>query len=156
MHLSKRFQIKSTKYMWVVFVLIGAVLAAVATVLSKAGLKDVDPVVAFAVQSVLIIAIAWGVVAAQKNLSQVGQIDKKALIFLTLAGVATALSSLFTFKALKLGEASMISPLERISFVFAILLAAVFLKEKITWQIVAGGVLIVVGALIIAFAKKTS
>lgn len=142
--------------MWVVFVLIGAVLAAVSTVLSKAGLKNVDPIVAFAVQAVLIIAISWGVVAAQKNLPQVAQIDKKAWIFLTLAGVATALSSLFTFKALKLGEASMVSPLERISFVFAIVLAAIFLKEKITWQIAAGGVLIVAGALIIAFAKKTS
>lgn len=141
--------------MWVVFVLIGAVLAAVSTVLSKAGLKNVDPIVAFAVQAVLIIAISWGVVAAQKNLPQVAQIDKKAWIFLTLAGVATALSSLFTFKALKLGEASMVSPLERISFVFAIVLAAIFLKEKITWQIAAGGVLIVAGALIIAFAKKT-
>lgn len=142
--------------MWVVFVLIGAVLAAVSTVLSKAGLKNVDPIVAFAVQAVLIIAIAWGVVAAQKNLPQVGQIDKKAWIFLTLAGVATALSSLFTFKALKLGEASMVSPLERISFVFAIVLAAIFLKEKITWQIVAGGVMIVAGAIIIALAKKAS
>lgn len=142
--------------MWVVFVLIGAVLAAVSTVLSKAGLKNVDPIVAFAVQAVLIIVIAWGVVAAQKNLPQVGQIDKKAWIFLTLAGVATALSSLFTFKALKLGEASMVSPLERVSFVFAVILAAIFLKEKITRQIVAGGVLIVAGALIIAFAKKTS
>ncbi len=142
--------------MWVVFVLIGAVLAAVSTVLSKAGLKNVDPVVAFAVQAVLIIVIAWGVVAAQKNLPQVGQIDKKAWIFLTLAGVATALSSLFTFKALKLGEASMVSPLERISFVFAIVLAAIFLKEKITWQIVAGGVMIVAGAIIIALAKKAS
>lgn len=140
--------------MWVVFVLIGAVLAAISTVLSKAGLKDVDPSVGFAIQSVLIIAISWGVVAVQGNLSTVAKMDKKAWIFLVIAGVTTALSSLFTFRALKLGEASMVSPLERISFIFAIILAAVFLKEKITWQIIAGGVLIMAGAVIIALAKK--
>lgn len=142
--------------MWVVFVLIGALLAAVSTVLSKAGLKNVDPIVAFAIQSVLIILVAWGVVIAQSNLSQLGKIDKKAWIFLTIAGVATAASSLFTFKALKLGEASMVAPLERISFVFAIIMAAIFLKEKITWQIAVGGILIVAGALIIALSKKAS
>lgn len=141
--------------MWVVFVLIGAVLAAISTVLSKAGLKNVDPSVAFAVQSVLIIIVSWGAVAAQSHLSEVARIDKKAWIFLTIAGVATAFSSLFTFRALKVGEASMVSPLERVSFIFAIILAAIFLKEKITLQIAGGGALILAGALIIAFAKKT-
>lgn len=142
--------------MWLVFVLLGAVLAAVSTVLSKAGLKNVDPVVGFAVQSVLIIAIAWGVVAAQSNIAQVARIDKKTWIFLIIAGAATALSSIFTFKALKLGEASLVSPLERVSFVFAIILSAFFLKEKITWQVVVGGVLILAGALIIALSKKAA
>ncbi len=139
--------------MWIVYALIAAVLAAVVTVLSKAGIKNIDSSVGFAIQSVLIIAISWGVVAAQGNLAQLAKIDKRTWIFLTLAGIATALSSLFTFRALKLGDASAVNPLERISLIFAIIFAAVFLKEKITWQVAAGGVLI---ALLIAFAKKGS
>jgi transporter family protein len=144
------------KIMWVLFALIAAVLAAVVTVLSKAGIKNIDSSVGFAIQSVLIIAVSWGVVMAQGNLSQLARIEKRTWIFLTLAGIATAASSLFTFKALKLGDASMVNPLERLSLVFAIVFAAVFLKERITWQVVAGGVLMVAGAIIIAVAKKGS
>lgn len=140
--------------MWVVFALVAALLAAVVTVLSKAGIKNLDSSLGFAIQSVLIIVIAWAVVLIQGNLPQIGKIDKRTWIFLVLAGIATAFSSLFTFRALKLGEASMVNPIERLSLVFAIIFAAVFLKERITWQVVAGGLLMAAGALIIAFAKK--
>lgn len=140
--------------MWVVFALVAALLAAVVTVLSKAGIKNLDSSLGFAIQSVLIIVIAWAVVLIQGNLPQIGKIDKRTWIFLVLAGIATAFSSLFTFRALKLGEASMVNPIERLSLIFAIIFAAVFLKERITWQVVAGGLLMAAGALIIAFAKK--
>lgn len=140
--------------MWMVFAMLAAISAAIVTVLSKAGIKNIDSSVGFAIQSVLIIAVSWGVVAAQGNLSQLARIDKRTWIFLVIAGIVTALSSLFTFKALKMGDASMVNPLERLSLVFAIILAAVFLKERITWQIAVGGLLMAAGAIIIAFAKK--
>lgn len=140
--------------MWILFALLAAVSAAVVTVLSKAGLKDVDSSVAFAIQAVLIIIISWGVVVVQGNTGQLKTIDGRAWVYLLVAGVFTALSSLFTFRALKLGDASVVNPLERLSMVFAIVLAAWFLKEKITWQIIVGAGLMVAGAIIIAISKK--
>lgn len=139
--------------MWIVFALLGAISAACVTVLSKAGLKNVEPSLAFAIQAVLIIFISWGVVLVQGKEEGLRQIEGKAWGFLIAAGVLTTLSSLFTFKALKLGNASLVNPLERLSLVFAILLAAFFLKEKITWQIIVGGSLMVIGAVIIALSK---
>lgn len=140
--------------MWILFALIAAILAAVVTVLSKAGLKDVDSSVAFAIQSVLIIIVSWSVVLAQGNTGQLKTIDSRTWVYLVAAGVVTALSSLFTFRALKLGDASTVNPLERLSLVFAIVLAAWFLKEKITLQIIIGAGLMVAGAVVIAVAKK--
>ena len=141
--------------MWIVFALLAALSAAVVTVLSKAGLKNIDSSLAFAIESVLILIVSWSLVLFQKNAGQLAQVDKKAWIYLTVAGVVTALSSLFTFRALKLGDASAVNPLERLSLVFAIIFSAFFLKEKITWQVVAGALLMVAGALIIAFSKKS-
>ncbi len=140
--------------MWIVFALLAAVTAAIVTVLSKAGLKDIDSSVAFAIQSVMILIVSWSVVFAQKNTNKLSQINNKVWWYLIIAGIITALSSLFTFRALKLGEASTVSPLERLSLVFAVILGAVFLKEKLTWQIIVGALLMAIGALIIAFSKK--
>lgn len=140
--------------MWIVFALLGAITAAIVVVLSKAGLKNVDSSLAFAIQSVLIIIVAWTVVFVQKNTSQLTKLVAKEWWLLIVAGVITALSSLLTFRALKLGEAATVSPLERLSLVFAVILGAIFLKEKLTWQIILGAILMAVGALIIAFSKK--
>jgi len=142
--------------MWLVFALAAAVLAAIVTVLSKAGLKDIDSSVGFAIQSIIIIVVSWIVVAMQGNFSQLTKIDKKAWIFLIIAGIATAFSSLATFRALKLGDASTVNPIERLSLVFAILLAYFFLKEKVTWQVIGGAALMAIGAVVIALAKKPS
>ena len=142
--------------MWIIFALLAAVSAAVVTVLSKAGIKNVDPNLAFAVQAVLIIFISWGVVAVQGNVPEVKTIDGRTWVYLIIAGVFTTVSSLLTFQALKLGDASKVNPVERVSLVFAILFAALFLKEKITWQIIIGAVLIIAGAILIAMAKKSS
>ena len=139
--------------MWIVFALLGAITAAMVTVLSKAGIKNMDSSLAFAVQAVLIIFVSWGVVLAQGSVPQLKTIDGRTWIYLVAAGILTTLSSLFTFRALKLGEASVVNPLERISLVFAILLAAFFLKEKITWQIMVGAGLMVAGAVVIALSK---
>lgn len=142
--------------MWIVFALLAALTAAIVTTLSKAGVKDIDSSLAFAIQAVVIIVVAWSVVAFQGNLAQLKTIDTKTWIFLIAAGVLTTLSSLFTFRALKLGDASQVNPLERVSLVFAIFFAVIFLKEKITWQIIVGALFMTAGALLIAFAKKAA
>ncbi|MBD0260051.1 MAG: EamA family transporter [Cytophagales bacterium] len=142
--------------MWIVFSLLGALSAAIVVTLSKAGVKNMDSSLAFAVQSVLILLVSWGVVAYQGNLGDVSRIDRRTWIYLLAAGVITCLSSLFTFRALKLGDASRVSPLERISLVFAIVFAVIFLKERVNWQVILGAVLMAIGALIIAIATPAA
>ncbi|MBG8555579.1 EamA family transporter [Hymenobacter sp. BT594] len=130
-----------------------AVSAAVVVTLSKVGVKNIESSVAFAIQSVLIVGVAWGVVAWQGHLGQVAEIDRRTWLFLVAAGIITCASSLFSFQALKLGQASQTSSFDKISLVFSIVLAAVFLKEKITWQVWLGAALMGGGALLIAFTK---
>ena len=140
--------------MWILFALLAALAAAVGTVLSKAGVKDLDSSLVFAIQAVLIILISWAVVFVQGNAAQLKQIDGRTWIYIGIAGVVTTISSLLTFKALKLGDASQVNPVERLSLVFAIVFAALFLKEKVTPQIIIGAVLMAAGAIVIAMAKK--
>lgn len=141
--------------MWIVFSLLAALSAAIVVTLSKAGVKNMDSSLAFAVQSVLILIVSWGVVAFQGNLGDVARIDRRTWIYLLVAGVITCVSSLFTFRALQLGDASRVSPLERISLVFAIVFAVIFLKERVNWQVIVGAVLMAVGALLIAIAAPS-
>lgn len=141
--------------MWIVFALLAALSTAIVVTLSKAGIKNVDSTVGFAIESVLIIIIAWSVVAAQGKLADIGKIDKQAWIFLIIAGVITCFSSLFSFRALKLGDASRTSSLERVALVFSILFAVIFLKERINWQVIVGAVLMAAGAIIISAAPKS-
>jgi len=142
--------------MWIVFALLAAVSSAVVVTLSKAAIKDVDSSLVFAVQSILILVVSWSVVTWQGNLPDVLQIERRTWLFLVLAGVITCVSSLLSFYALKLGDASRVSPLERLSLVFAILFAVLFLKERINWQVILGAVLMAVGAILIAMASQSS
>ena len=140
--------------MWVLFSLMAALATGIVVTLSKNGIKNVDPMLGFAIESVLIIIVAWGFTIGRGKLSGIGEIDKRSWIFLILAGILTCVSSLCSFQALKLGEASRTSSLERASLVFSVLFAVIFLKERINWQVIVGVVLMAAGAVIIAFAKK--
>ena len=139
--------------MWIVFALLAAVSAAIVVTLSKIGVKNVDSSLAFAIQSVLILLVSWGVVIGQGNLPDVMRIERRVWIYLIIAGIVTCLSSLFSFRALKLGNASQVSPITNVSLLFAVILAIVFLKEKLNWQVVIGAVLMAVGAIVIGIAK---
>lgn len=141
--------------MWIIFSLLAALSAACAIVLSKAGLKKVDPNLAFAIQAILILTISWGVVLFQKKTFEVGKIEQTSWIYLICAGIITCLSSLFQFNALKLGDAAMVSSIERLSLVFAIVLAVVFLKEQLNWKIILGAVLMIGGAVLITLSRET-
>lgn len=138
--------------MWILWALSAAIAAALVIVLTKAGLKNVDSSVAFAIQSVFILVISWGVVFFQGNLGDLKEIDNKTWMLLIAAGVATTLSSLFSFKALSMGPASYVVTMERLSLVFAIIFSVIFLKEKITWQLVTGAAIMVAGAVLVALS----
>ncbi|MBD2723901.1 EamA family transporter [Hymenobacter armeniacus] len=141
--------------MWVVFALLAALVSATVVTLSKAGIKNVPPSLAFAIQAVLIIIVSWGTVLWENLLPDLGKIERKSWMFLIAAGVLTAASSLLSFRALSIGDASRVSPLTNVALVFSVTLAAIFLKEKLTWQVMLGAGLMASGALLIAFTKPT-
>ena len=142
--------------MWVLFSLSAAFLAAVVVTLSKAGIKNVDSSLAFAIQSVLILVVSWSVVIFQGNLPDLGRIERKAWIYLIIAGVITCLSSLCSFYALKLGTASRTSSLDKVSLVFSITLAVIFLKDKVNWQLIVGAMLMAAGAVFVVFSSDVT
>lgn len=142
--------------MWIIFALLAAVTAGAVVVLTKAGLKDLDSSLAFAIQSVLILLVSWLVIAFQGNWKDVANIHGRVWWFLVAAGILTAASSLLSYHALKLGEASFVTAIERLSLVFSVLFAVWFLKDKLTWQSIFGLVMMIGGALLIAFTKKSS
>lgn len=142
--------------MWLLYALLAALSAGIVVTLSKAGIKNIDPSLGFAVQSVLILVVSWSVVLYQKGGKQIAEIEGRTWGFLVAAGIITALSSLFTFAALKNQDSAIVSPIERASLVFAVVFGVVFLKEKLTWQLVVGGSLILGGAILIALSHKSS
>jgi transporter family protein len=139
---------------WLAYALLAAFAGAAVATLTKASLRAVDSDISLAVQSVLILLLSWGMVAARGRLGELKSIEPRAWGYLLAAGVVTGCSYLFLFRALKLGDASKVVPVDRLSLVFGIILAAVFLKEKVTGQVVCGAVLMSAGAVVIALAKR--
>lgn len=142
--------------MWIVYAVLAALSAALVIIFTKIGLKNVDSSLAFAVQAVIILCITWAVVLYQGNHAEVRDIAGKAWLMLVLAGIFTTLSTLFSYKALSMGPSSFVVTIERTSLIFTLVLSVIFLKEKLTWQLVAGGVLILSGAVLIALSGNTA
>lgn len=141
-------------FMWILLATISAFLTALTGTISKAGLERVGSTFGFAIQSTVVVFVAWLVVLVQGDIpAEVAKLEPKSLGLLAAAGVVSCVAFLFYFGALALGDSSRVQPLDRISLVFAIVLGGMFLKEKITPQIVAGATLMACGALIVAFAK---
>jgi len=142
--------------MWIIYAVLAALSAALVMILTKIGLKNVDSSLAFAIQAVLILTITWSVVLYQGNHTTIKDIESKAWMMLLLAGVFTTLSTLFSYKALSMGPSSFVVTIERTSLVFTLVLSVIFLKEKLTWQLVTGGALILSGAILIALSSGTA
>jgi|SRR3989338_5943674 len=138
---------------WVVYALLSALFAALTAILAKIGVKDVNSDLATAIRTIVILVFAWGIVFFQKTSSQLGSISKFSLLFLILSGIATGMSWLFYFRALQIGNASQVSPIDKLSLVLTIVLAALILKEKVTVSIAIGAVLMTAGAILISLGK---
>jgi len=136
---------------WFVWALFSAFFAGMTAVLAKVGVEHVDSNLATAIRTVVILFFAWAVALATKNQS-FSSISKRTWIFLILSGIATGLSWLCYFRALQLGEASQVAPVDKLSVVVAIALAAIFLHERMTWHHWVGGTLIFTGAIVLAYA----
>ena len=138
---------------WVHWSLLSAFFAGLTAVLAKAGVAGVDPNLATAVRTTVILFIVWGIASAVGKPSEMMAFSGRTWMFLALSGVATGLSWLSYFRALQLGEASKVAPIDKLSVVFVIVLAAIFLKEKIGVQQILGGALVAAGAVVLSWKK---
>jgi transporter family protein len=138
---------------WFVFALLSAVFAALTAILAKIGIKGVDSNLATAIRTVVILLFAWGIVMVQGTWRQLGAISQFSLVFLVLSGLATGLSWLFYFRALQLGNASQVAPVDKLSLAITVVLAMIILHEKMNMSQIIGVILMLVGTFLIAFGK---
>lgn len=136
--------------MWLVFALLSAVFAALTSILAKVGIDGVNSNLATAIRTVVVVVMAWGMVLLTSAQSGLGQISRKSWIFLILSGLATGASWLCYYKALQIGAASKVVPIDKLSVVITFVLAVVFLHEQWTAKSLAGCLLIGAGTLLMA------
>ena len=134
--------------MWFVFALLSAVFAALTSILAKIGIDGVNSNLATAIRTMVVVAMAWGMVFLTHAQTGISAISRKSWLFLILSGLATGASWLCYYRALQLGEASKVVPVDKLSVVLTMVLAFVFLHEEFTAKSVAGCVLIGAGTLL--------
>lgn len=134
--------------MWFVFALLSAVFAALTSILAKVGIDGVNSNLATAIRTVVVVLMAWGMVFLTNAQSGISQISRKSWIFLVLSGLATGASWLCYYRALQIGDASKVVPIDKLSVVITLVLAFVFLHEEFTAKSLAGCILIGVGTLV--------
>ena len=136
------------RYMWIIFALLSAVFAALTSILAKIGIEGVDSNLATAIRTVVVVGMAWIMVFITHAQSGLSTIGKRSWIFLILSGLATGASWLCYYKALQLGEASKVVPIDKLSVVITLVLAFVFLHEQFTAKSIMGCILIGAGTLL--------
>ncbi len=141
---------------WIAWALLAAFFAGLTAVLAKIGVTGVNSNLATAVRTSVVLIFTWGIAFATTKPAAMLEFPRKTWIFLALSGVATGLSWLCYFRALQLGDASRVAPVDKLSVIIAIVLAAVILKERLTWQHAVGGLLIVAGSLVLAWRSGNS
>ena len=134
--------------MWFVLALLSAVFAALTSILAKIGIDGVNSNLATAIRTMVVVAMSWGMVFLTNTQGGIFEISKKSWLFLVLSGLATGASWLCYYKALQIGEASKVVPVDKLSVVITLVLAFVFLHEKFTPKSLIGCILIGIGTLV--------
>lgn len=134
--------------MWFVFALLSAVFAALTSILAKVGIEGVNSNLATALRTVVVLAMAWGMVFLTNAQGGISAISRKSWVFLILSGLATGASWLCYYRALQLGQASKVVPVDKLSVVITLILAFVFLHEEFTVKSFIGTVFIAIGTLV--------
>lgn len=134
--------------MWFAFALLSAVFASLTSILAKIGIDGVNSNLATALRTAVVLAMAWAMVFITHTQGGISSVSKKSWIFLILSGLATGASWMCYYKALQIGEASKVVPADKLSVVITVLLACVFLHEKITFKSAVGAILITAGTLV--------
>ena len=137
--------------MWLVFALASSVFTALTTILAKIGISGVNSNLATAIRTFVVLLMSWGMVFLTNAQSGIHDISRKNWLFLILSGLATGISWLCYYKALQIGEASRVVPIDKLSVVITLILAAVLLQEQFTPKSVIGCILLAAGTLLMAF-----
>jgi len=136
---------------WIFWSLLSALFAGVTAILAKVGVANVDSNLATAIRTTVILVFAWAIAFVTARPAALATLAGRTWLFLALSGVATGLSWLCYFRALQLGQASQVAPVDKLSVVFVLVFAAMFLREPLTLRSGVGGLLIVAGALVLAW-----
>lgn len=134
--------------MWVLFAVLSAVFAALTSILAKVGIEGVNSNLATAIRTGVVLVMAWGIVLLTGSLGGISGITTRGWIFLVLSGLATGASWLCYYRALQIGDASRVVPIDKFSVVITMVLAFVFLHETVDWKTILGGLLITAGTLL--------
>ena len=134
--------------MWLLLALGSAVFAALTSILAKIGIEGVNSTLATAIRTTVVLAMSWGMVFLTNTQGGIAAIERKSWLFLILSGLATGASWLCYYKALQIGEASKVVPVDKLSVVITLILAFVFLHEKFTLKAGIGAALITIGTLV--------
>ena len=134
--------------MWFVFALLSAIFAALTSILAKVGIEGVNSNLATAIRTVVVVVMAWGMVFITNTQKGLSDISNKSWIFLILSGLATGASWLCYYRALQIGDASKVVPIDKLSVGITLILAFVFLHEQFTMKSIIGCILIAIGTLI--------
>ena len=137
---------------WLYWSLLSAVFAAATAVLAKIGVAGIDSNLATAIRTSVILVFTWAIAFRTTGIISLEHLSGRTWLFLVLSGIATGLSWLCYFRALQLGPASRVAPIDKLSVVFVIVFAALFLGERFTWMKLVGGLLIASGAVVLALA----
>ncbi len=135
---------------WFFWAVLSAVFAAATALLAKAGVSHVDPNLATAIRTTVVVVFTWLIAIALGGHHEIVTVDKRSWLLLCLSGLATGLSWICYFRALSLGQASKVAPIDKLSVVLVILLAWPLLGERLTPSKIAGGLLITAGAIVLA------
>lgn len=134
--------------MWLLFAILSTVFAAATAILAKIGIDGVDSNLATAIRTIVVLALAWGMVFLTNSAGGISSISTRSWIFLILSGLATGASWLCYFYAIKTGDVSKVVPIDKCSLVLTIIFAVIFLGEALTWKTVVGSILLLAGALV--------
>lgn len=133
---------------WIVYACVSAVAAALTAILAKIGIEGVPSNLGTAIRTIVIVVFAWAIVAITGEYRALTGISRRSVVFLVLSGVATGISWLAYFRALQLGPASRVSPIDKLSLPLTIMLAAIFLGESVGWKLGVGVTLMTIGAVL--------
>ncbi|MCL1931867.1 MAG: EamA family transporter [Treponema sp.] len=137
--------------MWVLFALLSALFAALTAILAKIGIQNINSNLATAIRTAVVLIMSWGIVFITGKHHDIINIEQKNLLFLILSGIATGLSWLCYYRALQIGEASKVIPIDKFSLVIGMAMAFIILRETITVQTIIGGILITIGTFVLIF-----